>query len=142
VKTVEDKEKFIELRAGGMSFAKIAQTIGVSKPTLIKWHLEFNKEIENRRFLAIEEVIELYKLMQKSRIEIFSEMLSKALNELRGRDFRTLSMKELLILINQLEGKLLRESSAVRYTTDQQVSFWASAGEDDGLVQLALFDRK
>lgn len=41
-----------------MSFVKISPEIGVSKPTLIKWNQEFDKEIENRRFLAAEELIE------------------------------------------------------------------------------------
>lgn len=142
MKTVEDKEKFIELRAGGMSFAKISQEIGVSKPTLIKWNLEFDKEIENRRFLAAEELIEQYRLMQMSRIQIFGEMLNRALEELRNRDFNLVSLKDLLVLINQLESKLVHEGKAIRYTTDQKASFWDSMEEDNGPIKIGLFAQK
>ena len=39
------KEKFIQLRAKGLSFDKIAKQIKISKPTLLKWSEEFEKEI-------------------------------------------------------------------------------------------------
>ena len=37
VKTIEDKQRFVELRAKGLSFERIAEELKVSKPTLIKW---------------------------------------------------------------------------------------------------------
>lgn len=52
MKTDTEKEKFIELRARGLSFSKIAEAIGVSKPILIKWNSELGKEIANQKFLA------------------------------------------------------------------------------------------
>ena len=55
MKDLQTKEKFIELRARGLSFNKIAEEIEVSKPTLLKWSSEFSEEIANRRFLASEE---------------------------------------------------------------------------------------
>ena len=47
MKDMSIKEKFVELRAQGLSFKKIADEIQVSKPILIKWNSEFNKEITN-----------------------------------------------------------------------------------------------
>jgi DNA-binding XRE family transcriptional regulator len=41
----ESKEKFMELRAHGMSFAQISMQIGVSKTTLIKWNREMAQAI-------------------------------------------------------------------------------------------------
>ena len=142
MKTVKDKEKFLELRAGGMSFAKISQAIGVSKPILIKWNLEFGKEIENRRFLAAEELIEQYNLMQMSRIQVFGEMLNRALDELKNRDFSLAPLKDLLTLINQLEGKLVQECRAIQYSTDQRTSFLDIMREDDNPIKIGLFAQK
>lgn len=141
MKTVKDKEKFMELRAGGMSFAKIAQEIGVSKPTLIKWNLELGTEIENRRFLEVEELLDQYKLMQFSRIKTFGEILAKALGELQGRDFGLVPFKDLLTLINLLEGKLMREGVGIQYTTDQRASPWESIN-GHGPIRIGLFDQK
>jgi transposase len=50
MKTNNEKEKFIELRARGLSFSKIAEEIGVSKPILIKWNSELRKEMQTRNF--------------------------------------------------------------------------------------------
>jgi len=62
-------------------------------------------------------------IMQMSRIQVFSELLSRALEELHKRDFSLLSLKELLALINQMENKFLREGEAVSYITDQPTSW-------------------
>ena len=50
VKIFKEKEKFIEMRAQGISFAKISKEINVSKPILIEWNREFEKEIAHRQF--------------------------------------------------------------------------------------------
>ncbi len=39
--TNETKDRFIELRAQGLSLAKIASDLGVSKRTLVDWNHEF-----------------------------------------------------------------------------------------------------
>lgn len=122
MKTAKDKEKFIELRAGGMSFAKISQEIGVSKPTLIKWNAEFGIEVENRRFLEVEELLDQYKIMHVARIKILGEILGRAFEELQSRDFGlTPPLKDLIALINHLEAKLMRDSKGVYHITDQEV---------------------
>ena len=48
---IEKKDKFIELRAEGNYFDKIAELLDVSKPTLIKQQREFESEISNLKFL-------------------------------------------------------------------------------------------
>ena len=42
------KEKFVLLRAEGLSFDKIAKKIKVSKPTLIEWQKDFRDEIKEK----------------------------------------------------------------------------------------------
>jgi hypothetical protein len=41
------KAQFIDLRARGWSYDKIARHTGISKPTLLKWGREFADDIEN-----------------------------------------------------------------------------------------------
>jgi len=41
------KERFLALRAQGLSFEKIARQLKVSKQTLINWSREFRYEISN-----------------------------------------------------------------------------------------------
>ena len=63
MKIFKEKEKFIEMRAQGISFAKISKESNVSKPILIEWNREFEKEIAHLQFLATEELLEQYPYM-------------------------------------------------------------------------------
>ena len=46
------KHQFIECRASGMSFDRIAEKLKVSKPTLINWSRDSSLEIQNLKALA------------------------------------------------------------------------------------------
>lgn len=74
---LEQKEKFIELRAQCYSFDSIAQAIGVSKPTLLKWHCALENEINSMKFMILDSLIEKYKLAKVHRIESYKIMLDK-----------------------------------------------------------------
>ena len=50
---LQTKERFIELRAKGWSFDKIAKEIGKAKQTLIDWSKELQDEIANRKALEL-----------------------------------------------------------------------------------------
>lgn len=56
--TEETKNKFIELRASGLSYDKIAAEIGVTKKTLREWGNEFADEIADLKILAREHLKE------------------------------------------------------------------------------------
>ena len=122
MKDLETKEKFIELRARGLSFNKIAEEIMVSKPTLLKWSSEFSKEIANRRFLASEELLERYQLTKIARTEVFAKTLNQTLQEFQIRKFDLLSTKDLLTLINFLDTHLSKEAKSVDYLTGEMIS--------------------
>ena len=51
MKDTAQKEKFIQLRAKGLSFDKISKEINTSKPTLLKWSEELEGEIANLAYL-------------------------------------------------------------------------------------------
>jgi len=48
---IEQQARFIELRGKGMSFQKIAEEIGVSKPTLIKWNGELLEQVKEAQYM-------------------------------------------------------------------------------------------
>ena len=51
------KQEFIELRAKGWSFDKIAKKLGKAKQTLIDWSKELQDEIANRKAIELEALI-------------------------------------------------------------------------------------
>lgn len=137
MKDVSDKDKFIELRAQGLSFNKISDQIGVSKPVLIKWNNEFKKEIENQKFSIAEELLEKYELMKTNRIKIFAELLNKVIEELKKKDFTTSSIKELINFIAFFDSNLKTEAKSVYCITDSLK--WIDS-EDLTMIKIPLID--
>ncbi len=69
------KEKFIALRAMGWSFNRISMEIGVSKPTLIDWSRSLSLEIQNRRAIEHESLLEQCSLTQEGRIQFLGDLM-------------------------------------------------------------------
>lgn len=116
---LEQQGQFIQLRAEGLSFAKIAKQLNVSKPTLLKWQVELSKEVHQARFFAIETLVEEYKLRKQHRIQGIAVMLQKAQKELDKRDFAELSTSDLFKLVKRLEEKLAKEINSVSCETGE-----------------------
>ncbi len=100
--------QFIELRATGISFAKISEQLKVSKPTLIMWGKEFELDIQNMRTIEQEALREKYLITKEKRIEMLGESLDKVKRELAKRDFSEIPTEKLFAL----NIKLLQEIKA------------------------------
>jgi len=96
--TIETKERFMELRAKGWSFDKIAKELGKAKQTLIDWSKELQDEIANRKALELEALYERHYLLTEAKINKYGAILSKITTELEERDFKNVSTGRLLEL--------------------------------------------
>ena len=114
MKTIEDKQRFVELRAKGLSFERIAEELKVSKPTLIKWSEELFHEVQEAEFYELENLLENYKLMRKQRFENYCKLLSSALAELESRaaagKLQEVPTEKLLSMAEQLEKRVQQET--------------------------------
>jgi hypothetical protein len=117
MKNNQDKENFIQLRAQGLSFDKIAKEISTSKPTLLKWDEEFSKEIANYRYIEADTLLSQYSLVKTHRIESLSLLLQKATDALKDRDFSDTSTKDLISIVFNLQGRLGQELENIEYHT-------------------------
>ncbi|HKI79592.1 MAG TPA: hypothetical protein VKA26_13705 [Ignavibacteriaceae bacterium] len=118
MKDQKTKDKFIELRAEGLSYNKISKKIRTSKPILVKWNDDFNdqiKKLKNERFI---ETLEKYKVTREQRISRLSNALDKAWNEFDRKNFKDLSKKELLQMITQINKQLSEETDKLK--TDKE----------------------
>ena len=98
MKNANDKERFIELRAEGRSYADIAVALKVSKPTLIAWGKELQKDILNARTLRMDELFEKYAVAKAKRVEVFGTHLNAILAELGTRNLANIATSSLLTL--------------------------------------------
>jgi intein-encoded DNA endonuclease-like protein len=115
------KERFIELRAKGLSFDKISKDLKVSKQTLIDWSKDLEEEIRNLKALELEALLEKYYLLKENRIQTFGDLLSKLKTELLKRDFTDLSTDKLLDLILKYESQIREEIVDPVFKTSQEI---------------------
>ena len=119
MKGTEIKGKFVQLRAEGLSLDKISKELNTSKPTLIKWQKELEKQISEAKLYEFESLFEQYGMLKKQRVEVYGERLQKIRNEIQNKIeayFNGLSITELLELQEKLEAKLKAEMDSVGYT--------------------------
>ena len=109
MEAIETKEKFIELRAKGWSFDKIAKEIGKAKQTLIDWSKELQDEIANRKALELEALYETYYLQRESRLQTLGAMLTKIKEEVENRDLSDVPTDKLLELLLKYNSQVKEE---------------------------------
>ena len=118
---LQTKERFIELRAKGWSFDKIAKELGKAKQTLIDWSKELQDEIANRKALELEALYEKHYLLKENRIETFGVLLRKLKDEVMSRDLSDVPTDKLLDLLLKYENQLKDEIITPIYKTSEEI---------------------
>ena len=118
-KTLEQVGKFVELRARGYSYDKIAEETGISKPTLLKWSTDYSRELKEAEHFEMNSLLSQYGVMRQSRVQVFSSMLGKALQELNKRaeenDYSEVPTDKLLKITLELERRVEREAEEKKF---------------------------
>jgi transposase len=118
-KTLEQVEKFVELRAKGYSYDKIAEETGTSKPTLLKWSTQYSRELKEAEHFEMNSLLSQYGIMRQSRVQAYSSMLGKALQELKKRaeetDYSEVPTDKLLRIALELERRVEREAEEKKF---------------------------
>jgi transcriptional regulator len=109
METIETKRRFIELRAKGYSFDKIAKKLGKAKQTLLDWSRDLDQEIAQAKALELDSLYESYSLYKEARLKTLGEILSKLKKEVDKRDLTDLPTDRLLDLFLKYEG-VVKES--------------------------------
>jgi transcriptional regulator with XRE-family HTH domain len=112
----EKKPEFVELRASGLSLARIAERLSVSKTTLIAWEKELSNEIAEARFLEMQSLLETYKACKAERVKFLGKMYQRLTEELAKRDLSEVDSVKLLEMLLKVEQRLETELSKVKLT--------------------------
>lgn len=109
------KDQFIELRAQGMSFAAIAERLGVAKSTLITWSKEAENDIGNLRQIYAEAMREKYRMGAERRVELFAKQLDTVEGELAKRDMATVPTERLFDMLLKLARELGAQNTPMTF---------------------------
>src|SRR5512138_2637100 len=104
--TPETQQKFIERRAQGWSFVRIASELGVAKNTLLEWSRKFRCEINNLRALELEDLHLRLLGTHQSRLSALAEQLARLEAELRQRNLTQVPTARLYSLADSLRRQL------------------------------------
>jgi len=117
MKDIKVKEKFIELRAGGLSFDRIAQELETSKPTLMKWAKEFENEISELMFIEFESLFERYKMLRVERVRCYGEQLKLIRDALKKSELKGVPANKLLDMALALEDRIKGEMRDISHAS-------------------------
>lgn len=112
---IETQQRFIFLRSEGWSFARIAEELKVSKPTLISWSRKFRFDIQNQRAINIESLREKWLSTRDLRVNALGEQLRKVEVELSKRDLATVSTTRLFTLVRSLRQQIEQETGSMEF---------------------------
>jgi len=115
------KQRFIELRAQGMSFEKIAKELGKAKQTLIDWSKELQEEISNHKAMELEALYETYYLFKEARLKQFGEIVARLSEELQERNLSDVPTDKLLDLYLKYSDKVKEEVVEPRFKTSEEI---------------------
>jgi hypothetical protein len=110
---LETKHRFIELRAKGYSFDKIALELNKAKQTLIDWSKELKGEIEIRKATELELIYESYFLLKKSRLQSLGDLLLRLETEIGERSLSTIPTDKLLDIYLKYSNQIKEELEPV-----------------------------
>jgi hypothetical protein len=121
METTGIKEQFIELRAKGWSFDKIAKELGKAKQTLIDWSKELQEVIANRKAIELEALYESYYLQKENRLQGFGAMLTKIKEEVERRDLSDIPTDKLLELFLKYNTQVKEEYVEPTYKSSKEI---------------------
>jgi hypothetical protein len=134
MKDIKTKERFVELRAQGKSYADIAAELGTSKPTLIAWSKHLQQEIANLRTIEWEAIYQKCLVAKDRRIAIFGKMLEKVVAEIEKRELSDVDTSKLFEIALKYTAALKTDDtglvfrgteSAMQFELEKEVSWSA-----------------
>lgn len=105
--STKTQRKFIQLRSQGLSLARIADQIGVSKTTLVNWNHWFDEEIEDLTKLERESSHEQLRLAHQADLTRLTKLRDTLETELSGRALADLPIEKLFLLSAKLREQIL-----------------------------------
>ena len=112
--SADQKTAFVMLRAQGKSFEAIAQELGISKPTLLKWQSELFDAIKEQEFYEVQRITELYQVTRRDRLDAIAKLLGAVRTELARRadaeQLTDLPTDKLTALALVLEKRLMQDT--------------------------------
>ena len=128
----DEKEKFVNLRGQGKSFAEIADILDVARSTLFNWQADLTNELREQRFVEYDSLCRQNHLTRKELLERNIELLKRIDSEIDSSESAKANMKELFNLRDSLLSKILKELNSANIRIGEKTDLEKLLGEDQG----------
>lgn len=122
MKDSKTKNKFLELRAPGMSLRSIEREIGVGRRTLAKWESECKEELENLKAMEIDALREQYRLTTQAKLERYGAELKRVTEELQKRDLAEVKTPKLYDIMIKLHARIEETCPALPFRDEGEIA--------------------
>lgn len=116
------QQTFIELRAQGLSYARISKRLKVSKGTLANWNRELEGEVARARAIELEALQESFYLLKEGRIRLLGEQLKAVQEELKTRSLEEVPTEKLVDILLKLYTELKAEFIEAEPLSDDEIT--------------------
>ena len=116
------QEKFIGLRAEGLSYMAISKKLKISRETCSKWEKELGERLSQEKRDRIESVYTQYGMMKEARIKGLGDLLKKVEGELSNRSLEDVSSDKLIDLSLKIREALKEEYSPVNMGAQESLT--------------------
>ena len=118
MRTQEERQRFIQLRAEGLSYSKISGIIGISTKTAAEWGRKFEAEITKAKRKELAELGREYGMAKAARVKRLGGTLARIDETLSGRTFDAVPTEKLLSLQLQYVEALKNELGSTSVMND------------------------
>lgn len=118
--TQKIKLRVIELRAEGLSYAKIAQEANISKQTAVDIIRENIDEVSTLQAVEMEALIDAERVNQRGRIEQLSALHSRLREEIEQRDLSQIPTEKLIKLFIKTSETLKGEVTTPQVRSSEE----------------------
>lgn len=94
----EKKARFIQMRAEGQSYSKIAAALDISKSTCSRWSKELKEQTDKQEADTLQDLYKMYGATREARLKATGETLQKIEAALKQKDYSEIPLDRLLTL--------------------------------------------
>ena len=105
----DKKRRILELRARGLSYAKISEEVAVAKQTAIDICKAQEEAIATLQALELEELYETHRITKRERIAAHASLLSRIRTEIESRNLTDVPTEKLIDLYIKTSSALSEE---------------------------------
>jgi len=105
------KQKFIELKAQGLSYIKISEELGIPKNTLVDWGKKHKTEIDHYKSEERDLLSKVYYATKRHKLEVLNKELTRIIGEIGKRNLNEVKTNDLYKILLELY-KTLKEVSS------------------------------